>query len=445
MAFDKNFAWGVSTAAYQIEGGAFEGDKWLNVWDIASMTQGRIFEGHTGHVGCDHFHRFREDVALMKELGIKHYRLSINWSRLLPHGVGKVSEDGKKFYTELFNELKNAGITPWVTLFHWDYPYELYLKGGWLNADSPLWFEEYAEKVATLFGGFVKHFILINEPQCFIGLGHSDGVHAPFLKLPARDVLRCTKNVLIACGRAEKALRRVCGEDVKVGIAEAYWPSLPYTEADYEAAKEHTFACHRNFGCTALWLDPLVFGSFPDDCLAWMKEHDAVPSSDELKLMHSKLDFIGFNTYSGDYVTKKDGVLSSVTPAPNVPKTDMRWNVYPDSMYYGPKYLYERYHLPLVCTENGVALAEWKDLNGKILDYSRIDFLKRYLKSLSRAADEVPVQGYFQWSFIDNFEWAEGYSKKFGLVHVDYETGARTPKESAYFYKQVIQTNGENL
>ncbi len=445
MAFQKDFAWGVSTAAYQIEGGAFEGDKGLNVWDVASMTEGRIFEGHKGHVGCDHFHRFREDVAIMKELGIKHYRLSLNWSRLLPHGVGKISEDGVAFYTEIFRELADAGITPWVTLFHWDYPYELYQKGGWMNNNSPAWFEEYAEKAAKLFGGYVDRFILINEPQCFIGIGHSSGEHAPFLKLADRDVLRCCHNVLLACGRAEKVLRKVCGKHVKVGVAEAYWPALPYREEDYELAKNDTFACHRSFGDTSLWLDPLVFGKYTEDHLKWMKENGLEPSKKDMLFIKSKLDFIGFNTYTGNCVTDRNGKAEGVTPAPSVPKTDMRWNVYPDSLYYGPKYLYERYRLPLVCTENGVALSEWKDLDGKILDYSRIDFLRRYLKSLSRAADEVPIEGYFQWSFIDNFEWAEGFSKKFGIVHVDYETGERTPKESAYFYRKVIEENGENL
>lgn len=445
MAFDKDFAWGVSTAAYQIEGGAFEGDKGLNVWDVGSMTEGRIFEGHQGHIGCDHFHRFREDVALMKELGIKHYRLSVNWARFMPHGVGKVSEEGKKFYLDLLRELKDAGITPWVTLFHWDYPYELYQKGGWLNGNSPAWFEEYVEKAASAFGDYVDHYILINEPECFIGIGHGSGEHAPFLKLPERDVLRCSHNVLLACGKAEKALRRICGKDVQVGIAQAFWPSLPLTEADYEAAKKDTFACHRRVGNAAFWLDPLVFGKYPADFLDWMKEYDIKPTAKDMAVIRSKLDFIGFNTYTGNYVTLKNGETAFVTPAPSVPKTDMRWNVYPDSLYYAPKYLYERYGLPVVCTENGVALTEWKDLDGKILDYSRIDFLKRYLRSLSRAADEVPVKGYFQWSFIDNFEWAEGFSKKFGLVHVDYETGERTPKESAYFYQKVIETNGENI
>ncbi len=445
MSFAKDFAWGVSTAAYQIEGGAFEGDKGLNGWDVGSMTEGRIFEGHTGHVGCDHFHRFREDVALMKKFGVKNYRLSLNWARLLPHGTGELSRDGLKFYTDLFTALKEAGITPWVTLFHWDYPYELFLKGGWLNPESPVWFEEYAEKVAKAFGAFVKNYILINEPQCFIGLGHESGVHAPFLKLSPREVLLCCHHVHLACGRAEKALRKILGDNVKVGVAEAFWPAMPYTEKDLEAARAETFACRREFGGISLWLDPLVFGKYPDETLAWMKENGLTPTQAEMELIHSKLDFIGFNTYSGNYVTEKNGKVEYVVPKPSVPKTDMRWNVYPDSLYFGPKFLYERYKLPLVCTENGVALTEWKDLDGKILDYSRIDFLKRYLRSLKRAAEEVPVIGYFQWSFLDNFEWAEGFSKKFGLVHVDYETGERTPKQSAYFYRDVIASGGENL
>ncbi len=172
MSFAKDFAWGVATAAYQIEGGAYAGDKGLNVWDVGSATKGRIFEGHTGDTACDHYRRFREDVALMKKFGIKHYRLSVNWARLIPAGTGKVSEEGKRFYLALLDEMKRAGIKPWITLFHWDYPYALYLKGGWLNGDSPAWFEEYAAVCAELFGGYTDRIILINEPQCFIGLGH---------------------------------------------------------------------------------------------------------------------------------------------------------------------------------------------------------------------------------------------------------------------------------
>ena len=445
MAFDKDFAWGVATAAYQIEGAAHEADKGLNVWDVGSATPGRIFDGHSGDVGCDHYHLFREDVALMKKLGIQAYRFSINWARLIPAGTGKVSEDGKRFYLELLKELKKAEIEPWITLFHWDYPYELYLKGGWLNPDSPKWFEDYAKLCAELFGDYCTHFILINEPQCFVGLGHESGGHAPFLKLPALDVMRVAHNVLLACGRAEKIIRKTCKRPVQIGTAQAYWPSLPLTEADYEAAKADTFACHKNFGAVNYYTDPLIFGQYPEEFEAWQKECGFSYPESDMQIIKSQVDFYGVNTYTGNYVTMKDGKLAEVTPPPTVPRTDMRWTVHPDAMYYGPKYVWERYHLPVVYTENGVALAEWKDLNGEINDDSRIDFLKRYLRALHRAAQELPVKGYFHWSFIDNFEWAEGCSKKFGLVHVDYETLERTPKKSAYFYKKIIETNGEEI
>ncbi len=443
--FKKNFVWGVATASYQIEGGAHTADKGLNVWDVGSATPGRIFEGQRGDVACDHYHLFKEDVRLMKEFKIGGYRFSVNWARLLPDGTGKISEDGKRFYLELLAELKKAGIQPWVTLFHWDYPYALYQKGGWLNPDSPKWFEEYAAVCAELFKDDVTHFILINEPQCFLGLGHSTGEHAPFLKLPDSEVMRAAHNTLLGCGLAEKRIRKICGDRVKIGTAQAYWPALPVTEADVELAREETFACHKNFGSVNYYTDPLLFGKYPDDVLAWQRECGFTFPESDMQIIKSKLDFYGLNTYSGDRVTKKDGKTVHPKPAPTVPRTDMRWTVDPDALYYGPKFIWERYALPIVYTENGVALAEWKDLNGQINDDSRIDFLKRYLRALSRAADEVEIDGYFYWSLIDNFEWAEGFSKKFGLIHVDYETQERTPKKSAYFYKRVIETNGEEI
>ena len=445
MAFKKNFVWGVATASYQIEGAAHEKDKGLNVWDVASATEGRIYDGHSGDVGCDHYHRFREDVALMQKLGIKAYRFSINWARLIPTGTGKVSEDGKRFYLELLAELKKANIEPWITLFHWDYPYALYLRGGWLNPESSRWFEQYARVCAELFGDFCDHFILINEPECFIGLGHSTGGHAPFLKLSDGEVMRAAHNVLLGCGRAEKIIRKTVNRPVKIGTAQAYWPKLPYHERDYALAKRETFGCHKNFGTVSYYLDPLLFGRYPDEFLSWQRASGFTYPASDMEIIKSKFDFCGLNTYSGDYVTEREGKLVQITPPPTTPKTDMRWNVHPDALYYGPKFIWERYRLPVVYTENGVALAEWKDLNGEIKDYTRIDFIKRYLRALSRAADEVEIDGYFHWSFIDNFEWAEGCSKKFGLVHVDYETKERTPKESAYYYQKVIETNGEEL
>ncbi len=445
MAFCKNFAWGVATASYQIEGGTYEDDKGLSVWDVASATEGRVFEGHKGHIGCDHYHRWKEDVALMKELGIKAYRLSINWSRLLPEGTGKVSEAGKRFYLNLFEELKKAGIEPWVTLFHWDYPYALYLKGGWLNPESSDWFENYARVCGELFGDYVSHFILINEPECFVGLGHFSAGHAPFLKLPVGDVARVAHNVLLSCGKAEKILRATVKHEIKIGTAQAYWPFLPATEKDVELARKENFTCHKDFGGTALWLDPLIKGEYPADYLAWFEENGFVSPKEDMKIIKSKLDFCGLNTYSGNVVKEENGKAVRVVPSPSVPKTDMRWDVLPDCMYFGPKFVYERYGLPIVYTEDGVALAEWKDLNGEINDDARIDFLKRYLRSLHRAAQEIPVEGYFYWTFYDNYEWVEGFSKKFGIVHFDPDTLERTPKKSAWFYKKVIETNGEEI
>ena len=445
MAFKKDFAWGVATAAYQIEGGAYEADKGLNGWDVGSATAGRIFEGHSGDIGCDHYHRFKEDVAIMKKLGVKAYRFSVNWARLIPEGTGKVSKDGKRFYLALLKELKKAGVEPWITLFHWDYPYSLYLKGGWLNPDSPKWFEAYAKVCAELFGEYCGHFILINEPQVFLGEGHRSGTHAPFLKLSDGEIMKAAHNVLLACGLGEKIIRKTISRPVKIGTAQAYWPALPYTEKDYELAKKDTFDCHKDFGSVNYYLDPLLFGRYPEEFEAWQKSCGFGYPASDMQIIKSQLDFCGLNTYSGGYVTEEGGKLKNIVPGPNVPKTDMRWNVYPDSLYYGPKYMYERYGLPVVYTENGVALAEWKDLNGQINDDSRIDFIKRYLRSLHRAAQEIPVEGYFYWSLMDNFEWAEGFSKKFGLVHVDYQTGERTLKKSAHFYKKVIATNGEEI
>ncbi len=444
MAFKKDFIWGTATAAYQIEGAAYEKDKGMNVWDMGCQNGGYVYQGHTGDIGCDHYHHVKEDVALMKSLGLKHYRLSLSWSRLIPNGIGKLSEDGKRFYNELIDELIANGITPWVTLFHWDYPYELYKKGGWLNDESPKWFEEYAVAVAQLLGDRVKHFMTINEPQCFIELGHFSGVHGPFLKLQRSEVLKAAHNVLKANGLAERALRAHCKGEIKVGFAMAYSASMPYKEEDLDAAREDSFACHNDLFGTSFWTDPMIFGKYPDSFKDFFEENNFHPDEEDMKIIKGKFDFFGVNSYTGDYITQENGKIRRVTPKESHALTDMRWLVYPEVMYYTPKFLYERYALPVIYTENGVALTEWKDLNGEIKDYSRIDFIKRYLRQLERAANEgVDVAGYFYWSFMDNFEWGEGYSKHFGLVHIDYDTKERTLKESAKYYAKVIATNGE--
>lgn len=445
MGFRKDFIWGTATAAYQIEGGAYAQGKGENVWDVGSKVPGRVFEGHTGDFACDHYHRFKEDVTIMKKLGIKNYRLSINWARLIPEGVGKVSEEGVRFYSELFDELINSGITPWVTLFHWDYPYALYKKGGWLNDESPLWFESYAETVAKLFGNKIDRFMTINEPQCFVELGHFQGTHAPFLKLSRGEVLKVAHNVLKASSMAERALRKNCPKKITVGFAMAYAAAMPFDkEKDLEAAREESFACHGDLFGTSFWTDALVFGKYPDSFKTMFDENGFAPSEEDMKIIKGNYDFFGVNSYTSYYVTVKDGRTVTVAPKPSDALTDMRWHVYPELMYYTPKFLYERYSLPVIYTENGCAVSEWKDLDGEIKDYSRIDFIKRYLRELMRAADDgVDVRGYFYWSLLDNFEWGEGYSKHFGLVHVDYDTFERTLKKSAYYFSDVVKSNGE--
>lgn len=446
MGFKKDFAWGTATASYQIEGGAYEADKGRSVWDMGCHAGGYVYQGHTGDVACDTYHRFKEDVAIMKRLGLKNFRLSISWPRLMPHGVGEVSEDGKRFYNEFFDELLRNGVTPWVTLFHWDYPYELYLRGGWQNPDSPKWFEEYAATVAELFSDKVAHFITINEPQCFVEIGHYQGGHAPFLKLPRQEVLKVAHNVLLANGLAERALRAHSSRPIKVGFAMAYGATMPLKKEDEEAAYEASFACHGDLFGTSFWTDPMILGKYPDSFQSMFEENHFHPSEEDMKVIKGNFDFFGVNTYTGDYIEVKDGRTVPVPPKASDPLTDMRWAVYPEVMYYTPKFLYRRYGLPVVYTENGAAISEWKDLDGEIKDYSRIDFIRRYLRELMRAADEgVEIDGYFYWSLLDNFEWAEGYSKHFGLVHVDYDNGERTLKQSAYYYANVVKTNGESI
>lgn len=440
MAFQKDFIWGVATASYQIEGGAYEADKGLNTWDAACKIPGKIFEGHTGDVACDHYHRFREDVALMKKFGIKNYRFSINWSRVIPEGIGKISSVGTDFYRELVKELKEVGITPWVTLFHWDYPLALQEKGGWLNPESPLWFEYFAETVVKMFGESVTNYMLINEP---ISPYNQAIEYVP--EATELEKFTIAHHMFLACGRAEKIMRSVSKIPLTIGFAQAYTPCLPLKSEDSEAACLDTFACKKNFYSVNFWSDPLVFGKYPDEFRDWMAEVGFEPSEEDMRIIKSKIDFFGINTYHGRVGTWKDGKFQNVTPRPAVGRTHMNWTVSPESMYYGPKYIYDRYLLPIIYTENGVALTEWKNLNGEIPDDLRIDYVKRYLRELHRAAQEVPILGYFYWSLLDNFEWNFGYSKRFGLIYVDYDTMERTPKRSAYWYQKVIETNGEEI
>lgn len=453
MSFRKDFIWGTATASYQIEGAAYEDGKGLSIWDTFSHEPGRIFEGHTGDIACDHYHRYKEDVALMKQMGVKNYRFSLSWPRLIPEGVGEVNEKGVAFYNALIDELVAAGIRPFITLYHWDYPRALQARGGWENPDSPNWYVDYVELVARRFGDRVKDFITFNEPQCFIGKGFGDCEHAPGYRLPLHAKIPMSHHVLKAHGLAVLKLRELV-PGCRVGYAPCGNPCMPATNSpeDIEAARKAYFDITTNplqwFSDISWWSDPPMLGRYPEKGLKMVGQYLPKGWEEDMKIIHQPLDFYAQNIYNGRLIKAADNELGyeQVCFAPGHPKTAIQWHVTPDALYWGPKFLYERYKTPFLITENGLSCHDAVSLDGKVHDPNREDFMHRYLLAYKRAAEDgVDAIGYFAWSLMDNYEWAEGYADRFGLVYVDYTTQERIIKDSFYWYKTVTETNGENL
>lgn len=447
MDFGKDFIWGAATASYQIEGAANKDGRGLSVWDIFCKNEGKVYGEQSGEIACDHYHRYKEDVKLMKEIGLQAYRFSLSWSRILPEGVGKVNQKGLDFYDRLVDELLKNNIEPYITLFHWDFPYELYKKGGWLNADSSEWFAEYAEVVAKRLSDRVKNFMTQNESVCFISHGHKLGVHAPGLQLPWDDVLLSAHNSLLAHGKAVMALRSHGKQALQIGYAPTGTITIPKDEtpSNIELARKKMFEfSEKNLWIPSFWLDPIIFGQYSKEVIEVFGEDMPRINDEDMKIINQPLDNLGFNIYTGTTVGEdKNGQSYHIKNKVGRPHTDMGWGITPKSLYYGPKFLSERYNLPVLITENGMANLDWVNSEGKIHDPQRIEFIKQYLRECKRAKnDGVNVKGYFLWSLMDNFEWAEGYEKRFGIIHVDYETQKRTFKDSAYWYKSVIETNG---
>lgn len=452
MGFQKDFAWGAATSSYQIEGAAYEDGKGLHIWDVFCREKGKVFGGDTGDVACDHYHRFKEDVAIMKEMGLKAYRFSLSWPRILPEGTGKVNEAGIRFYNRLIDELLGAGIEPYITLFHWDYPYELYKKGGWMNDESPEWFGEYAKVVAENFSDRVTHYFTLNEPQCFIGLGFLQGEHAPGLRCPVKDTLLMAHNTLKGHGRAVQALREFGEQPLTVGYAPTSTILYPATkhEEDVEAARKAYFSLPdvENWSWNvSWWSDPVIFGAYPEEGLKKYEAYLPKITDADMKLISEPIDIYGQNIYNGRCVRMgQDGKPEEVKRPAGAQTTAMDWPVTPQCLYWGPKFLQERYHKPIYITENGLSCRDVVSADGRVHDAGRIDFLANYLAELKRAAaDGVDIRGYFQWSLMDNFEWARGYAERFGLIYVDYDSQQRIWKDSAYWYKSVIEANGENI
>ena len=451
MSFPTGFTWGVASASYQIEGAPSEDGKGPSVWDMFCRKPGAVWQGQNGDVACDHYHRWQEDVRLMKDLGIKAYRFSISWPRVMPDGTGRVNPKGMDFYSSLVDALLEAGIEPWITLFHWDYPLALYHKGGWLNRDSADWFSEYASVITRQLSDRVTRWMTLNEPQCFIDLGLRTGYHAPGDKLRFDEVLLAMHHTLLAHGKGVRAIRAEAKTAPCIGIAMASPPCIPSTESpeDIEAARKATFRTAEHSGFqNAWWTDPIVFGKYPEEGVKFFG--DMVPEirKEDMATIAAPIDFLGLNIYYGfPYKAGTGGEPEAVPHPPGYPKTTQDfWPVTPASLYWGPRFFYERYKVPIVITENGHQNADVISLDGQVHDPQRIDYLHRYLRELKRAiADGVPVKAYMQWCLKDNFEWAMGDAIRVGLVYTDYPTQRRIPKDSAFWYREVIENNGADL
>ncbi len=452
MGFSENFVWGAATSAYQIEGAVKEDGKGEHIWDVYVKEPGHIYGGHNGNRACDHYHRFREDVSIMKEIGIMAYRFSIDWSRVLPEGFGPVNESGIAFYDSLIDELLKNGIDPYITLHHWELPYEIYKRGGWMNPQIVEWFGEYARLIAERFSDRVTHFFTLNEPQCFVGLGYLTGDHAPGIKAPLRDTFEMAHNALKAHGRAVQMLRQYGKQRLTVGYAPTCGMCYPETEKaeDIEAARQVLFAMNQDdqnwTWNVSWWSDPVLLGNYPEEGLKRYEPYLPRITDEDMKLIAEPIDVYGQNIYNGRCIRMgRDGMPEEVKRYEGFPKTAVSWPVTPEALYWGPKFLYERYRKPVYITENGMSCHDVVSIDGKVHDPNRTDFLARYLKELKRAAEEIDLRGYFHWSLMDNFEWEKGYSERFGMVYVDYQTQKRMKKDSAYWYQDVIQSNGAKL
>lgn len=390
MGFREDFVWGAATSAYQIEGATNEDGKGKHIWDVFTKEDGRVYEGHSGDIACDHYHRFREDVAIMKEMGLKAYRFSIDWARVLPDGIGNVNEKGVEFYSKLIDELLGAGIEPYITLHHWELPYELYKKGGWMNRDIAEWFGEYAALISKRFSDRVTHFFTLNEPQCFVGLGYLTGEHAPGLKLPVRDTFIMAHNALRAHGRAIQMLRKYAKQNIEIGYAPTC--SMTYPESnkpeDIEAARQSLFAIPEIENWTwnvSWWSDPVILGEYPPKEMERFEKYLPKITNEDMKLISEPIDVYAQNIYNARCIRMgQDGKPENVSKYEGFPRTAIGWPITPSSLYWGTKFLIERYNMPIYITENGISCHDVVSLDGKVHDPNRIDFLTRYLKELKK-------------------------------------------------------------
>ncbi|HYN97852.1 MAG TPA: GH1 family beta-glucosidase [Pilimelia sp.] len=451
LRFPDGFVWGAATASYQIEGAARDDGRGASIWDTFSRTPGKVFAGHTGDVACDHYHRYPDDVAIMSELGLQAYRFSISWPRVRPDGTGPVEPRGLDFYDRLTDELCGRGIDPIVTLYHWDLPQTLEDAGGWTARSTAEAFPAYAEAVYARLGDRVKVWTTLNEPWCAAFLGYGSGLHAPGVQDPAA-AFAATHHLLLAHGLTVQALRAAGAQTLSITLNPAQAdPADPGNEQDVAAARLVDGLQGRIF------FDPVLKAAYPADVLAHIGRFGGTPwlrDGDE-KIIGTPIDVLGLNYYSPTYLRARPGAgggglaypgtedIEFVTPAE--PRTEMGWAIEPAGLGRLLERVSRDYPgVPLMITENGGAFPDHADpATGEVADADRIAYLDGHLRAAHEAiARGVDLRGYLLWSLLDNFEWAEGYAKRFGIVRVDYDTQRRIPKDSARWYADVISRHG---
>lgn len=437
--FPDGFVWGVSTSATQIEGAAFEDGRGESIWDRFAARRGRIVDCSTPAVSADHYHRMESDVALMRELGVRAYRFSVAWPRVLPDGDGRANEPGLAFYDRLVDTLIDAGIEPWVCLYHWDLPQALQDRGGWTSRAVIDAFARYSRVVAERLIDRVQHWLVMNEAETFTVEGHFAGRHAPGRRGRASIFLRALHHANLAQAEAVRQLRDAGAR--RIGSAFTIAPIHPASSdrKDADAADRADQVIHRAF------LDPVMKGRYPA-LLGERELKTAGVEPGDMKALHEPLDFIGVNNYMRALVRrdlKMPLVKARQVLIRGVPCTGMGWEIHPKAMYEGLTRLARDYRAPLVVTENGAAFPDVVAPDGRVRDEARTHYIADHIAQVHRAIqDGADVRGYFLWSLLDNFEWAHGYSQRFGIVHVDFETQARTVKDSGRFYARVIEDNG---
>lgn len=447
LEFPQDFVWGAATSAYQIEGAWNEDGKGESIWDRFSHTPGNIYQGQNGDVACDHYHRWREDIALMKEFGLPAYRFSVAWTRILPQGRGTANQSGLDFYSRLVDGLLEAGITPYVNLYHWDLPQALQDQGGWPVRETAEAFVEYVDAISRRLGDRVRHWVTFNEPTCSGLLGYQAGMHAPGIS-DWQQALAAIHHLLLAHGWGMQQVRSNLRK-AEIGLVIDPIPSEPASNsaADYQSYR--WFDGYHNRWFT----DPLFGRRYPADIQAEHVRRGHLPEQGlpflqpgDYAVIAQPMDFIGLNYYRREVLSaegEERGGTPEPTREPDENHTEMGWEIYPPGLYELIMNVYTQYRPPKIyITENGASYSDGPAADGRVHDERRIRYLREHLQATHQAIQGgAPVAGYFLWSWMDNFEWAQGYSQRFGIVYVDFETMERLPKDSAHWYSQVIKDN----